>query len=263
MMRPLRIATGAAVLLAVATAACDSVPGAAGGFANEGPAAVAAVVVAKPVVPTAGRPVLWGYVDGAGMAHFASRQVDSRYSQVLKETDGPRVFGKKQGPEHLLTWLEFSPDVQAVQPLLQLLAVILEVGRPDRQHPGELGHDRLVVEDVLEDLGADHPVEGPVREGELEGIALHGGDPRRVEVDLPRLRPGPEGRPDLDDLVPAGVQGHDGGPPAGELVGVAPEAAAEVEDEVTGLHAQDVEVSGQHQSKATELGRGSPARMDR
>jgi soluble lytic murein transglycosylase-like protein len=37
---------------------------------------------------------------------------------VLRETDGPRVLGKATGPESLLTWLEFSPDVKAMQPLL-------------------------------------------------------------------------------------------------------------------------------------------------
>jgi soluble lytic murein transglycosylase-like protein len=64
--------------------------------------------------------VLWGYVDGAGVAHFAATQLDSRYSQVLRETedDAQRVLNKKDGPEALLTWLEISPDVKAMQPLL-------------------------------------------------------------------------------------------------------------------------------------------------
>jgi soluble lytic murein transglycosylase-like protein len=70
------------------------------------------------IVPVAGTPVLWGYVDGAGMAHFATSQIDSRYDQVLRETDGRRVPGKTQGTDGLLTWLEISPDVKALQPLL-------------------------------------------------------------------------------------------------------------------------------------------------
>ena len=69
-----------------------------------------------PIVPVAGKPVLWGYVDGAGMAHFATSQIDSRYDQVLRETDGRRVLGKTQGTDGLLTWLEISPDVKALQP---------------------------------------------------------------------------------------------------------------------------------------------------
>ena len=52
--------------------------------------------------PVAGKPVLWGYVDGAGVAHFASSQIDSRYDQVLRETDGRRVLGKTQGTDGLL-----------------------------------------------------------------------------------------------------------------------------------------------------------------
>jgi soluble lytic murein transglycosylase-like protein len=54
--------------------------------------------------------------DGAGVAHFADHQVDAHYLQVLRETEGPRVLGKTQGPDSLLTWLEFAPDVKAVQP---------------------------------------------------------------------------------------------------------------------------------------------------
>jgi len=75
----------------------------------------AAPAAATPAAAGA-QPVLWGYVDGAGVAHFATRQVDSRYGQVLRETAGPRVAGKTTGPESVLTWLEFSPAVKAVQP---------------------------------------------------------------------------------------------------------------------------------------------------
>jgi hypothetical protein len=132
MSRPLLIAASLAASLAVATAACDAVPDAGGvrgasrtvgaGAPPPSSAAAARPEEAMPlatVVPVAGRPVLWGYVDGAGMAHFAGTQIDSRYSQVLRETEGPRVAGKTQGTDGLLTWLEISPDVKAVQPLLK------------------------------------------------------------------------------------------------------------------------------------------------
>src|SRR5262249_171544 len=77
------------------------------GFAARGPRAAA----------NGPKPVLWGYVDGAGVAHFASHQVDARYAQVLRESaEGQRVLGKTTGPGSLLTWLEFSPAVKAVQP---------------------------------------------------------------------------------------------------------------------------------------------------
>jgi hypothetical protein len=99
-------------------------------------AAVVAVVALVPAARTAGAAPgasttspaaqeadgsLWGYVDGHGVAHFAQSQIDSHYSPVLVDgrSPGPRVLGKKDGTAHLLTWLEFSPDVLAVQPYLK------------------------------------------------------------------------------------------------------------------------------------------------
>lgn len=63
---------------------------------------------------------LWGYVDGAGVAHLASRPLDSNYGLVLGAA-GPdrRVPGKLDGSQGLLTWLEFAPEVKAVQPFLR------------------------------------------------------------------------------------------------------------------------------------------------
>jgi len=136
MIRVLHLAACGAVALAMGIAACDAVPagslaGAARASAGPGvdkaaaapplPAialGASAVAIAEPVVPVPARPVLWGYVDGAGVAHFATTQIDSRYSQVLRETEGPRVLHKKAGPDALLTWLEIAPQVKAMQPLL-------------------------------------------------------------------------------------------------------------------------------------------------
>ncbi len=125
MRRPLLIAAALAALAALTTAACDAVPEARPGhsptLAAAAPASAAVVAESSsgmPVVPVVGTPVLWGYVDGAGVAHFASTQLDSRYNQVLRETAGPRVAGKTQGPDGLLTWLEIAPEVKALQPLL-------------------------------------------------------------------------------------------------------------------------------------------------
>jgi len=115
MTRPLLIAAVGAALVCGAMAACDTVPD---HHAAPPVAAVLTSDVATPVVPVAGKPVLWGYVDGAGVAHFADTQIDSRYDQVLRETDGPRVLGKTQGTDGLLTWLEISPEVRALQPVL-------------------------------------------------------------------------------------------------------------------------------------------------
>jgi hypothetical protein len=122
MSRPLLIAAAAVALVSGSMAACDAVPHEHAAREHERADAVAAAdirsVSSTPVVPVAGKPVLWGYVDGAGVAHFATSQIDSRYDQVLRETDGRRVPGKTQGTDGLLTWLEISPDVKALQPVL-------------------------------------------------------------------------------------------------------------------------------------------------
>jgi len=133
MSRPLLMAAAAVALVCGSMAACDSVPTAHGASAAPGPGtpiAVASTTLATPttpVIPVAGTPVLWGYVDGAGVAHFASSQVDGRYEQVLRETNGRRVVGKTQGTDGLLTWLEISPDVKALQPVLDEAAKITGV----------------------------------------------------------------------------------------------------------------------------------------
>jgi soluble lytic murein transglycosylase-like protein len=71
------------------------------------------------------RAELWAYVDGHGVAHLASRRIDSRYSQVMEgpasgaaARSGPgnvRVVGKADGPQRLLTWLDIAPEVKRVQ----------------------------------------------------------------------------------------------------------------------------------------------------
>lgn len=59
---------------------------------------------------------LWGYVDAAGVAHFASRQLDARYSPVLGSVGMQRVPGKTDAGLALLNWLDIAPEVKAVQP---------------------------------------------------------------------------------------------------------------------------------------------------
>jgi hypothetical protein len=121
MKRSLLNTVTAILLLTGSMAGCDSVPEAHGARTLEAAPITASLTRAtpsNPVVPVAGTPVLWGYVDGAGVAHFASTRIDGRYEQVLRETDGRRVLGKTQGTDGLLTWLEISPDVKALQPVL-------------------------------------------------------------------------------------------------------------------------------------------------
>jgi soluble lytic murein transglycosylase-like protein len=67
------------------------------------------------------RAELWGYVDGAGVAHVASRQVDSRYSPLMgaATSASSRVPGKRDGTSALVTWLEIAPQVKVLQPVLR------------------------------------------------------------------------------------------------------------------------------------------------
>jgi soluble lytic murein transglycosylase-like protein len=71
---------------------------------------------------------LWGYVDGAGVAHVAPTQLDSRYRLVLGDAavgnvaasaPAARVPGKTDRTESLLIWLEIAPEVKAQLPLLR------------------------------------------------------------------------------------------------------------------------------------------------
>jgi soluble lytic murein transglycosylase-like protein len=64
---------------------------------------------------------LWGFVDGEGVAHFAERQIDSRYGLVLADraASSPlidKVPGKATPPAAMLTWLDIAPEVKRVQP---------------------------------------------------------------------------------------------------------------------------------------------------
>jgi soluble lytic murein transglycosylase-like protein len=65
---------------------------------------------------------LWGHVDAAGVAHFADRALDSRYTLVLSGAGKGgeiRVPGKAMAGSSMLTWLEFAPEVKLVNPLLR------------------------------------------------------------------------------------------------------------------------------------------------
>lgn len=64
---------------------------------------------------------LWGYVDGRGTAHFASRAVDSRYRLLLGDArrQALPVAGKTDAVHRLQLWLDIAPEVKAVQPWLR------------------------------------------------------------------------------------------------------------------------------------------------
>jgi hypothetical protein len=73
------------------------------------------------LAPLCAQAELWGYVDGAGVAHVSPTQVDSRYHLVLGNAVGgeKRVPGKTDGAGGLLTWLEFAPEVKSLQAILR------------------------------------------------------------------------------------------------------------------------------------------------
>jgi hypothetical protein len=80
-----------------------------------------ALLVVLAWLPFAAQAELWGYVDGAGVAHVSTTQVDSRYRLVLGDRvpAEARVPGKTDGAGGLLTWLEFAPEVKSLQPVLR------------------------------------------------------------------------------------------------------------------------------------------------
>ncbi len=73
------------------------------------------------LVPAGAQAELWGFVDGAGVAHVAPTQVDARYHLVLGNAAGAetRVPGKADAAGGLLTWLEYAPEVKSLQAILR------------------------------------------------------------------------------------------------------------------------------------------------
>jgi soluble lytic murein transglycosylase-like protein len=76
------------------------------------------------MLPLAARAELWGYIDGAGVAHVAQIQVDSRYHAVLDSASptAQNVRGKADDTSRLLIWLEIAPEVRALMPILREVA---------------------------------------------------------------------------------------------------------------------------------------------
>jgi hypothetical protein len=80
-------------------------------------------LLAAAAAATPAQAELWAYVDGQGVAHIASKRIDSRYSPVMGGAPPGRqagrmpgqVIGKTDGPRPLLTWLAIAPEVQRVR----------------------------------------------------------------------------------------------------------------------------------------------------
>jgi hypothetical protein len=70
------------------------------------------------------RAELWGFVDATGVAHFAPRQLDTRYAPVLGGVGMRRVPGKTDAGLALLNWLDIAPEVKSVQPWVREAAAL-------------------------------------------------------------------------------------------------------------------------------------------
>lgn len=62
---------------------------------------------------------LWGFVDGAGVAHVASTPLDARYRPLIGAAPPVAVPGKTDRTGGLLTWLEIAPEVRVLRPWLR------------------------------------------------------------------------------------------------------------------------------------------------
>jgi soluble lytic murein transglycosylase-like protein len=82
----------------------------------------ACLVALAGLLPAAVRAEVWGFVDGAGVAHVAATKVDARYRLLLGDAAPAatqRVPGKTDTAASLVTWLEYAPEVKALQPVLR------------------------------------------------------------------------------------------------------------------------------------------------
>jgi soluble lytic murein transglycosylase-like protein len=75
-------------------------------------------------VTGAAQAALWGFVDGAGVAHVASAPVDPRYRPLLGPAASVAVPGKTDRTGGLLTWLEIAPQVRVLRPWLREAAAL-------------------------------------------------------------------------------------------------------------------------------------------
>ncbi|GAB4038498.1 MAG: hypothetical protein Fur0014_07270 [Rubrivivax sp.] len=62
---------------------------------------------------------LYGWVDGAGVAHLAPTPLDARYRLLLGGAAAADVPGKTDRTGSLLTWLEIAPQVRVLRPWLR------------------------------------------------------------------------------------------------------------------------------------------------
>ena len=82
--------------------------------------ALAALVSAAALLPAqCAHAALWGFVDGAGVAHLAASPPDARFRPLLGDGPERRVPGKTDSAGGLVTWLEIAPEVRVLRPWLR------------------------------------------------------------------------------------------------------------------------------------------------
>ena len=117
------------------------------------------------------------------------------------------------------------------------------------QDPGELGHGRGVVAQVLEHLRTYDLVEGTVHERQPHRVGPHAGAGPAL-FDLAGLGHRRHHRDHPGDLARVGVEGDDHRTPAKALEGVTAPATAQVEHALVAAQPKAVEVDSQHASSS-------------
>src|SRR5947208_5684538 len=118
-----------------------------------------------------------------------------------------------------------------------------QAARP--QHPGQLVHRPLIVTDVLQDLGRDHPVERAVAERHGRGVPRDRGR-ARLRSGLARRPHRAEHPGHRGQLGRVQVEGHHVRAAPVQLERLPPAAAAQIEYAVAGPDREPAEVNGQH-----------------
>lgn len=81
---------------------------------------LAALLATAAMAPARGsQATIWGFVDGAGVAHLAASPLDARYQPLLGAGPERRVPGKTDSAGGLMTWLEIAPEVRVLRPWLR------------------------------------------------------------------------------------------------------------------------------------------------
>lgn len=121
-------------------------------------AGVATLGLAAMLWPAASRADVWGFIDARGVAHFASSQLDERYTLFYKGDDSfdtrsgigafnPPPVARPEIPARLQTFFEVSPTYKLVLPHLREAAARhgIEIELLQALIVAESGFDRAAV----------------------------------------------------------------------------------------------------------------------